>query len=189
MWSSWAHSSVRTGPTHLFVRGTQSEEGCLNRTLTNNMYNMGRRGSLSCALGSTLGWGADLSLQCCLEVRDSGCGLVVFPLFKKLLSSLGCSLVLGRRVCPSIEQIVLFHICGERISRHCQAEEGFMASGSPFCFCGSLNFPGFAWKIVRQFVGQCETAGMRINTSKPEAMVLSWQKVECPLQVREELLS
>lgn len=50
---------------------------------------------------------------------------------------------------------------------------GFVASGSP---------------LLLQFIAQCETAGMRISISKPEAMVLSWKRVECSFQVTKELL-
>ncbi|TWW73526.1 hypothetical protein D4764_15G0009200 [Takifugu flavidus] len=39
-----------------------------------------------------------------------------------------------------------------------------------------------------RFAAECEAAGMRISTSKSEAMVLSWKKVECLLRVKEELL-
>lgn len=35
---------------------------------------------------------------------------------------------------------------------------------------------------------ECEVAGMRIGTSKSEAMVPSWKKVKCLFQVREEIL-
>ncbi|TWW81706.1 hypothetical protein D4764_01G0015210 [Takifugu flavidus] len=39
-----------------------------------------------------------------------------------------------------------------------------------------------------RFAAACEAAGVRISTSKSEAMVLSQKKVECLLQVREEIL-
>ena len=35
-----------------------------------------------------------------------------------------------------------------------------------------------------QVVAKCEAAGMRISISKSEAVVLSWESVDCPLQVR-----
>ncbi|TWW71179.1 hypothetical protein D4764_17G0006620 [Takifugu flavidus] len=35
---------------------------------------------------------------------------------------------------------------------------------------------------------RCEAAGMKISTSKSETMVLNWKKVECLLQVKEEIL-
>ncbi|TWW60989.1 hypothetical protein D4764_05G0010790 [Takifugu flavidus] len=40
----------------------------------------------------------------------------------------------------------------------------------------------------RSCIGKCEAAGMRISTSKSEAMVLSQKKVECLLRVKEEIL-
>ncbi|MDF4285589.1 reverse transcriptase domain-containing protein, partial [Vibrio parahaemolyticus] len=39
-----------------------------------------------------------------------------------------------------------------------------------------------------RFAAECEAAGMRISTSKSEAMVLSRKRVDCPLQVRGEVL-
>ncbi|XDV52909.1 hypothetical protein PO909_021551 [Leuciscus waleckii] len=39
-----------------------------------------------------------------------------------------------------------------------------------------------------RFAAECEAAGMRISTSKSEAMVLSRKRVACPLQVGGEFL-
>ncbi|MDG2595023.1 reverse transcriptase domain-containing protein, partial [Vibrio parahaemolyticus] len=39
-----------------------------------------------------------------------------------------------------------------------------------------------------RFAAECEAAGMRISTSKSEAMVLSRKRVDCPLEVGEEVL-
>ncbi|KAJ0050334.1 hypothetical protein NL108_017502 [Boleophthalmus pectinirostris] len=39
-----------------------------------------------------------------------------------------------------------------------------------------------------RFAAECEAAGMRISSSKSEAMVLSRKKVSCPLQVGGESL-
>ncbi|XP_063324142.2 cytoglobin-2-like, partial [Pelmatolapia mariae] len=38
------------------------------------------------------------------------------------------------------------------------------------------------------FAAECEMVGMRISTSKSEALVLSWKRVECPLRSRDEFL-
>ncbi|KAK3554499.1 hypothetical protein QTP70_024405, partial [Hemibagrus guttatus] len=41
-----------------------------------------------------------------------------------------------------------------------------------------------------RFAAECEAAGMRVSTSKSEAMVLDWKKVACTLQsvvVKKEL--
>ncbi|KAI3358448.1 hypothetical protein L3Q82_014875, partial [Scortum barcoo] len=39
-----------------------------------------------------------------------------------------------------------------------------------------------------RFAAECEAAGMRISTSKSEAMVLDRKRVACPLQVGGEVL-
>ncbi|TWW64146.1 hypothetical protein D4764_03G0011540 [Takifugu flavidus] len=39
-----------------------------------------------------------------------------------------------------------------------------------------------------RFAAACEAAGMRISTSKSEAMVLNRKKVECLLRVKEEIM-
>ena len=39
-----------------------------------------------------------------------------------------------------------------------------------------------------RFAAECEAVGMRVSTSKSEAMVLCWKMVECSLQVGSELL-
>ena len=41
---------------------------------------------------------------------------------------------------------------------------------------------------VGQFAAGCETAGMRISTSKSEAMVLRRKRPDCPVQVGGESL-
>ncbi|GAA6103504.1 uncharacterized protein LOC122141275, partial [Tachysurus ichikawai] len=42
-------------------------------------------------------------------------------------------------------------------------------------------------RALGRFAAECEVAGMRISTSKSEAMVLSRKKVACPLQVGRSL--
>ncbi|KAI3364482.1 hypothetical protein L3Q82_010835, partial [Scortum barcoo] len=42
--------------------------------------------------------------------------------------------------------------------------------------------------ILRWFAAECEVAGMRISTSKSEAMVLDQKRVACPLRVGGEVL-
>ena len=44
-------------------------------------------------------------------------------------------------------------------------------------------------RSLDQFAAECEAAGMRISTSKSEAMVLSRKPVDCLLQVRECVLA
>ncbi|KAK3530762.1 hypothetical protein QTP70_000798 [Hemibagrus guttatus] len=41
---------------------------------------------------------------------------------------------------------------------------------------------------LEHFAAECEAAGMRVSTSKSEAMVLNWKKVACTLQVGGEFL-
>ena len=82
-----------------------------------------------------------------------------------------------------------------RISRHSQAVEG-----GKF---GYLQIPSLLFVDVivvlassncdlqlslGLFAVECEAAGMRISNSKTETMVLSQKRVDCPLQVRGELL-
>ncbi|TWW59258.1 hypothetical protein D4764_06G0007880 [Takifugu flavidus] len=43
-------------------------------------------------------------------------------------------------------------------------------------------------RSLNWFAAACEAAGMKISTSKSEAMVLNQKKVECLLQVKEEIL-
>ena len=43
-------------------------------------------------------------------------------------------------------------------------------------------------RALGRFAAECESAGMRISTSKSEAMVLSRKRVDCPLQVGGEFL-
>ncbi|KAI3364387.1 hypothetical protein L3Q82_011187 [Scortum barcoo] len=42
--------------------------------------------------------------------------------------------------------------------------------------------------VLGRFAAECEAAGMRISTSKSEAMVLDRKRVACPLQVSGEVL-
>ncbi|KAL3966330.1 receptor-type tyrosine-protein phosphatase mu [Sarotherodon galilaeus] len=41
---------------------------------------------------------------------------------------------------------------------------------------------------LERFAAECEQVGMRTSTSKSEATVLSWKRVECPLRVGDEFL-
>ncbi|KAI3355717.1 hypothetical protein L3Q82_004305 [Scortum barcoo] len=42
--------------------------------------------------------------------------------------------------------------------------------------------------VLERFAAECEAAGMRISTSKSEAMVLNRKRVACPLRVGGEVL-
>lgn len=66
---------------------------------------------------------------------------------------------------------------------------GSVVSGSRFCFSQIMWFCWLHWAITFEFVlglfaAKCEVAGMRIRSSKSKAIVLSWKRVECPLQFR-----
>lgn len=41
---------------------------------------------------------------------------------------------------------------------------------------------------VDLLVFECKTVQIKISTSGSETMVLSWHRVDCPLQVRDEIL-
>ncbi len=45
------------------------------------------------------------------------------------------------------------------------------------------------WHSLDQFTAECEAAGMRISTSKSEAMALSMKPANCPLLVGNEFLT
>ena len=90
---------------------------------------------------------------------------------------------------------VLFITFMDRISRRSRVVEGVEFGG------GRISSLLFADDVVllapsnhdlqlslERFAAECEAAGMRISTSKSEAMVLSRKRVECPLQVGGEVL-
>ncbi|TWW71681.1 hypothetical protein D4764_16G0001780 [Takifugu flavidus] len=64
---------------------------------------------------------------------------------------------------------------------------------SLFCIAGNdvvllASSPCDLQLSLDRFAATCEAAGMKISTSKSEAMVLNQKKVECLLQVKEEIL-
>ncbi|KAL4005315.1 hypothetical protein ACER0C_005028 [Sarotherodon galilaeus] len=83
----------------------------------------------------------------------------------------------------------------DRISRRSQVAEGFHFGGlriSSLLFTDDvvlLASSGEGLQLaLERFAAECEAAGMRISTSKSEAMVLSRKRVECPLRVGDEFL-
>ncbi|TKS65493.1 LINE-1 reverse transcriptase -like protein [Collichthys lucidus] len=98
-----------------------------------------------------------------------------------------------RRGCPLSP--VLFITFMDRISRRSQGVEGLRFGGLRI---GSLLFADDLVLLasserdlqlsLEQFAAECEAAGMRISTSKSEAMVLSRKRVECSLRVGDEIL-
>uniref|UniRef100_A0A669C5T3 Reverse transcriptase domain-containing protein n=1 Tax=Oreochromis niloticus TaxID=8128 RepID=A0A669C5T3_ORENI len=83
---------------------------------------------------------------------------------------------------------ILFIIFMDRISRHSQVVEGLHFGGLRI---SSLLFTDDVVLLASSGDGlllALEAVGMRINTPKSEAMVLSRKRVECPLRVRDETL-
>ncbi|KAI3360386.1 hypothetical protein L3Q82_002298 [Scortum barcoo] len=76
-----------------------------------------------------------------------------------------------RQGCPLSP--VLFIIFMDRISRRSQGPEGVSQD---------------LQHVLERFAAECEAAGMRISTSKSEAMVLDRKRVACPLRVGGEVL-
>ncbi|KAI3366743.1 hypothetical protein L3Q82_009220 [Scortum barcoo] len=54
-------------------------------------------------------------------------------------------------------------------------------------FCGGAHARDLH-HVLERFAAECEVAGMRISTSKSEAMVLDRKRVACPLRVGGEVL-
>ncbi|KAI3370569.1 hypothetical protein L3Q82_007074 [Scortum barcoo] len=72
-------------------------------------------------------------------------------------------------------------------------ESGLGTTGFHLCF---LRMMLSCWlhqgqdlqRVLERFAAECEAAGMRISTSKSEAMVLDRKRVACPLRVGGEVL-
>uniref|UniRef100_A0A6Q2ZQA7 54 kDa nucleoporin n=1 Tax=Esox lucius TaxID=8010 RepID=A0A6Q2ZQA7_ESOLU len=83
----------------------------------------------------------------------------------------------------------------DRISRRSQGPEGVRFGDhtiSSLLFADDVvvlapSNQGLQHALGR-FAAECEAVGMKISTSKSEAMVLSWKRVACPLQVGGECL-
>ncbi|KAK3539329.1 hypothetical protein QTP70_001214 [Hemibagrus guttatus] len=115
-------------------------------------------------------------------VRIASCKSDLFPVHVGL-----------RQGCPS--SLVLFIVFMDRISRRSQGLEGVRFGDHRI---SSLIFEDDVVLLASssldlqhtlgRFAAECEAAGMRVSTSKSEAMVLDRKKVICTLQVGGEVL-
>ncbi|KAK3512519.1 hypothetical protein QTP70_015647, partial [Hemibagrus guttatus] len=115
-------------------------------------------------------------------VRIASCKSDLFPVHVGL-----------RQGCPLSP--VLFIVFMDRISRRSQGLEGvqfgdhrisslIFADDVVLLASSSLDLQ----HALGSFAAECEAAGMKVSTSKSEAMVLDWKKVACTLQVGGEVL-
>ncbi|KAK3557834.1 hypothetical protein QTP86_003172 [Hemibagrus guttatus] len=115
-------------------------------------------------------------------VRIASCKSDLFPVHVGL-----------RQGCPLSP--VLFIVFMDRISRRSQGLEGVRFGDhriSSLIFADDvvlLASSGLDLQhVLGRFAAECEAAGMRVSTSKSEAMVLDRKKVACTLQVGGEVL-
>ncbi|KAI3370581.1 hypothetical protein L3Q82_007150 [Scortum barcoo] len=114
----------------------------------------------------------------------------------------GCSCEYGVRE-PLLRAIVLVSVRPSRslvlhcrqISRRSQGPEGVRFGNhriSSLLFADDVVLMASSGQdlqhVLERFAAECEAAGMRISTSKSEAMVLDRKRVACPLQVGGEVL-
>ncbi|KAK3507789.1 hypothetical protein QTP70_000372 [Hemibagrus guttatus] len=112
-------------------------------------------------------------------VRIASCKSDLFPVHVRL-----------RQGCPLSP--VLFIVFMDRISRRSQGLEGVWFGDhriSSLIFADDVVLlASSGLDLQGRFAAECEAAGMRVSTSKSEAMVLNQKKVACTLQVGEEVL-
>ncbi|KAK3558549.1 hypothetical protein QTP86_019017 [Hemibagrus guttatus] len=115
-------------------------------------------------------------------VRIASCKSDLFPVHVGL-----------RQGCPL--SLVLFIVFMDRISRRSQGLEGVRFEDhriSSLIFADDVVLLASSSLDLQHalgcFAAECEAAGMRVSTSKSEAMVLDRKKVACTLQVGGEVL-
>ncbi|KAI3363985.1 hypothetical protein L3Q82_001586 [Scortum barcoo] len=127
---------------------------------------------------------------CSVSVRDRSRSLVRIAGSKSDLFPVHVGL---RQGCPLSP--VLFIIFMDRISRRSQGPEGVRFGNhriSSLLFADDVVLMASSGQdlqhVLERFAAECEAAGMRISTSKSEAMVLDRKRVACPLRVGGEVL-
>uniref|UniRef100_A0A8C6KZX9 Reverse transcriptase domain-containing protein n=1 Tax=Nothobranchius furzeri TaxID=105023 RepID=A0A8C6KZX9_NOTFU len=90
---------------------------------------------------------------------------------------------------------ILFITFRDRISRCSQGVEGIRFGGlriRSLFFADDVILLASSERDLQlsleRFAAECEAAGMRISSSKSETMVLIWKRIECLLQVGDEVL-
>ncbi|KAI3364011.1 hypothetical protein L3Q82_001225 [Scortum barcoo] len=143
-------------------------------------------GSAPCSMGSPGAFAKGCSVSVCDRsrslVRIAGSKSDLFPVHVGL-----------RQGCPLSP--VLFIIFMDRISRRSQGPEGVRFGNhriSSLLFADDVVLLASSSQdlqhVLERFAAECEAAGMRISTSKSEAMVLDRKRVVCPLRVSGEVL-
>ncbi|KAI3364813.1 hypothetical protein L3Q82_000923 [Scortum barcoo] len=143
--------------------------------------------SVGCS--ASMGSGA-FAKGCSVSVHDRSRSLVRIAGSKSDLFPVHVGL---RQGCPLSP--VLFIIFMDRISRRSQGPEGVRFGNhriSSLLFADDVVLLASSSQdlqhVLERFAAECEAAGMRISTSKSEAMVLDRKRVACPLRVGGEVL-
>ncbi|KAK3549179.1 hypothetical protein QTP70_033971 [Hemibagrus guttatus] len=139
------------------------------------LWEYGVGGPLLRAVRSLYNWSRSL-------VRIASCRSDLFPVHVGL-----------RQGCPLSP--VLFIVFMDRISRRSQGLEGVQFGNhriSSLIFADDVVLLASSsldlQHALERFAAECEAAGMRVSTSKSEAMVLDQKKVACTLQVGGEVI-